>query len=91
MIRELDYSHQKLCITLDHTSYHITTKDGSFDTVKREIFEYIKNDKGEVVMNAVKDYLNGRTFGELVEKYNIKYKAKELKDYIKNVIKMHVY
>lgn len=91
-IRESKYSRNLLSLMRYNQfspSDLITCKENNFESFKREVFEFVKKDKGERVANIIFDYIDGYTYEELVVKYNIKNiykKVRPLKMYMKKII-----
>lgn len=92
MIREQQYSRNLHVLRSSNNGSHqryINPKGLRFEAIRREIYEFIKKDKGERIATIILDYIDGYTYKELSEKYDIKNifkKAVPLKQYVKKLL-----
>lgn len=80
-------SPEECIVTKDNDFEAIIESD--FDSFRKEVYEYVKNDKGERIANIIHDYVDGYSYEELVAKYDIKNiykKTMPLKRYMKHLI-----
>ena len=92
MVRESSYSRNLLVLMSSNErspQEYIITKDNRLKSFIREIYEYIKKDKGKRLADIILDYIHGYNYRELTEKYNIKnifQKAPHIKNYMKKLL-----
>lgn len=89
MIRETKYVYRSKEVPMKPYDDYEDIRNESFESFRHEVYEYVANDKGERIANIIHDYVDGHTYDELVEKYQIKNihkKAPALKLYMKEII-----
>ena len=90
MLREKKYYRNLMESEID---IDIEYNDESYKALRQELYEYVSKDKGKRTADIIHDYVDGYTFDELVEKYNIKNihkKAGPLKQYMKQLIEGNI-
>lgn len=92
MIRESLYSRNLHVLRSSNErslQEYIIIKDNKLKSFIREIYEYIKKDKGKRLADIILDYIHGYNYKELARKYNIKnifQKALPIKDYMRGLL-----